>query len=281
MAAPAYLARSYAGGAPVATISAPMGSTDTSFTISPTTGWTSADGHALGTDGPFVIDIDRGLASEEKILCTSINLGTGLVQVYNTGGFLGRGYDQTSATTHTPSAGSPLAGACQVVWTAVEALEANTAVSYVLGHAGGTQATGQVLAWGSGGAPIWENPLPVGLPVCRVKRSAVYNAPNTAPTTAPYDTVIKDTTSGFNISTGLYTVSVAGDYRCTSSWGRFAASGTADFMLSAAMLNAVGIGTTTCNIGDTLGCQYVDGGGGSALTPSPVIHYMDNEYVTK
>ena len=155
MAAPKYVARSYAGGAPVATIAAPMGSTDTSFTISPTTGWTSADGHALGTDGPFVIDIDRGLASEEKILCTSINLGTGLVQVYNTGGFLGRGYDQTTATTHTPGGGSPLSGACQLVITAVEALEMNAAVTYLLGSAGGTPSTGNLLSWGAGNAPLW------------------------------------------------------------------------------------------------------------------------------
>jgi hypothetical protein len=161
MAAPAFVPRSYAGGAPVATISAPVGATDTSFTISPTTGWTSADGHALGTDGPFVIDIDRGLASEEKILCVSINLGTGLVQVYNTGGFLGRGYDQTTATTHTPSGGSPLNGACQVVWTAVEALEANKTASFLLGSAGGTPATGNLLTWGSG-QPLWAVPAFIG-----------------------------------------------------------------------------------------------------------------------
>lgn len=161
MAAPLHVARSYAGGAPVATISAPMGSTDTSFTIAPVTGWTSANGHALGTDGPFVIDIDRGLASEEKILCTSINLGTGLVQVYNTGGFLGRGYDQTTATTHTPSGGSPLNGACQVVWTAVEAAEANAAVTFLLGSAGGTPSTGQLLTWGSG-QPLWTTPAFIG-----------------------------------------------------------------------------------------------------------------------
>ena len=159
MAAPAYVARSYAGGAPLATISAPMGASDTSFTISPTTGWTSADGHALGTDGPFVIDIDRGLASEEKILCTSINLGSGLVEVYNTGGFLGRGYDQTAATTHTPSGGSSLDGVCQVVWTAVEALEANRVATFILGSAGGTPATGNFLTWGSG-QPAWQ----VGVP---------------------------------------------------------------------------------------------------------------------
>ena len=154
MPGPAFVVRSYAGGAPTATLSAPMGATDTSFTISPTTGWITPDGNPLGQDGPFVVSIDLGLATMEKILCSSINLGSGLTQVYNVGGFFGRGYDQTNATSHTPSGGSPLNGAVQVVWTAVEASEANQAVSYVLGTHGGTPANGQVFTWQSG-APTW------------------------------------------------------------------------------------------------------------------------------
>lgn len=157
MAAPMFVARSYAGGAPVAYITAPMGASDTSFTITPTTGWTTPDSNPLGVDGPFVVAVDLGLATEEKILCTSLNLSTGLVEVYNTGGFFGRGYDQTNATSHTPSGGSPLNGAVQVVWTAVEASEANTTVTYVLGSAGGTPTNGEVFTW-SDGHPMWGAP---------------------------------------------------------------------------------------------------------------------------
>lgn len=168
MAAPKFIARSYAGGAPSASISAPMGSTDNSFTISPTTGWETPDGHALGVDGAFCIDIDRGLSSEEKILCSSLNISTGLVEVYNSGGFNGRGYDQTTATTHTPNAGSPLAGVCIVTWTAVEASEANDVVTFVLGTAGGAQETGDFFQW-SDGAPLWAAlPLPSAIPTARI-----------------------------------------------------------------------------------------------------------------
>jgi hypothetical protein len=110
-----------------------MGPTDLSFTIANTTGWVNAAGNPLGTVGPFTVAIDLNTATVEKILCSSVNLGTGLVTVYNSGGFSGRGYDQSTAQTHV-AGGSPTG--VQPVWSAVEAAEANAAVVYGPGGGG-------------------------------------------------------------------------------------------------------------------------------------------------
>lgn len=218
MPGPQFVARSYSGGAPIAYISAPMGATDTSFTITPTLGWVTPDSNPLGVDGPFVVAVDRGLATEEKILCTSINLSTGLIQVYNTGGFLGRGYDQTNATTHTPSGGSPLNGAVQVVWTAVEAAEANKVVTYILGTAGGSQADGEVLTW-HGGAPTWGPSTPLlGSPAGRMYCSGGGTLANGSPT--QIINMVQDfVAGGVTVASNQLTVPVAGDYLVTWSLG--------------------------------------------------------------
>ena len=130
MPLPSEVARSYAGGAVAAQLVNPIGSTDTSFAITPVTGWTETTGpnagQPLGTSGPFVIGVDVYSTSEEKILCSAVNLTTGIVTVYVAGdGTSGRGYDGTTPAAHVP--GSTTFGV-QPVWSSVEAWEANQAV---------------------------------------------------------------------------------------------------------------------------------------------------------
>jgi hypothetical protein len=131
-----------------------MGAADISFTITPTTGWYEDDGDILGTDGPFCVVIDRFTASVEKILCSAINLTSGVVTVYTSSGFSGRGYDGTSPQAHVPNGST---SGVQTCWSAQEAFEANAAVSYLLGTAGGVQSSGEVLSW-EAGAPAWVSP---------------------------------------------------------------------------------------------------------------------------
>jgi hypothetical protein len=173
MAAPLYVVRSYGGGAVVAQLTEEMSSGDLSFTIAPTTGWTEADSNPLGTAGPFTVVVDRFTASVEKILCSSINLVTGVVSVYNAGGFSGRGYDGTSPQAHVP--GGSTAGV-QTCWSSAEAFEANKAVAYMLGSAGGTQENGDVLSWESG-APVWQNPTTVTGVSLYTVGAAIYGTP--------------------------------------------------------------------------------------------------------
>ena len=126
--------RSYAGDAAIAQLSQEIGSGDTTFTISPTTGWVESyganAGQPLGTSGPFTVAIDLYTPSLEKIDCSSINLNTGVVTVNTSTGYSGRGFDGTTPQAHVPGASSTGVQPC---WSSEEAYAANQAVAYALG----------------------------------------------------------------------------------------------------------------------------------------------------
>jgi microcystin-dependent protein len=132
MPAPQFVIRSYGGGADVGQLVQEMNPGDLTFTIAPDTGWVEDNGAPLGTSGPFSTVVDRFTPSVEKILCSAINLTTGLVNVYvdPSDGWSGRGYDGTQPQGHVPG-GSP--AGVQTCWTSAEAKEANRAVFDVLG----------------------------------------------------------------------------------------------------------------------------------------------------
>lgn len=141
MPQPEYVLRSYGGGAAVAQLAQQMGSSDVTFTVTPTTGWTeNGTSNPLGTVGPFTVVIDDGTPSRESILCQSIDLTSGLVSVYvdPTDGWSGRGYDSTSAVAHVPGGTS---SGVMPAWSSLEAAEANQAVFDLLG-AGGISSLG-------------------------------------------------------------------------------------------------------------------------------------------
>lgn len=82
--------REISGGVIAQTLSANINNTSTTFDI--------ADGSSFptGDDNYFVISIDRGSASEEKILVSSRTGNSFLVQQ--------RGYDGTTASSHNAGA---------------------------------------------------------------------------------------------------------------------------------------------------------------------------------
>jgi len=82
--------RTYAGGAVPTTLSSSMDASTLSVVTASISGWPD------GIAGPFVVCIDRNTASEEKCLGTSIS-GTTIT-------LLQRGYDGTSARTHSSGA---------------------------------------------------------------------------------------------------------------------------------------------------------------------------------
>lgn len=90
MGAGSYERKTFAGGAPAATVSGALTDSATSLTLSAATGWPSAD------TNPFVAVIDRGTASEEKIL---VGARTG-----NACSSITRGYDDTTALAHDDGA---------------------------------------------------------------------------------------------------------------------------------------------------------------------------------
>ena len=84
--------KEYAGGAPATTLSTGINNSTTAIPL------TSGTGYPTGASYPFVICIDRGLSTEEKVLCDSRS-GNNV-----TANASGRGYDGTAAATHATGA---------------------------------------------------------------------------------------------------------------------------------------------------------------------------------
>lgn len=269
MPAPQYVIRSYGGGADVGQLTQEMGSTDTAFTITPTTGWLQDDGQPLGTDGPFTVVVDRFTASVEKILCSAINLGTGSVAVYVdiSDGWSGRGYDGTTPQAHVP--GGSTAGV-QTCWSSAEAQEANQAVFDVLGG-GGTGLIGVPI-----GSSLPFNGTPQTLPanflvedgsaVSRTTYSACFTAvtiQTTGTTTNGGATItaVDSTLTPFihngmkvtlvNSGGAVYTVSSVTSTTIALTSGTGVTAGTAGGII--VYLHGAGDGTTTFNLPDSRG----------------------------
>jgi hypothetical protein len=105
--------RQFAGAAYASVLTAELPASALSLTITcnDLTNWPD------GSVGPFYIVVDRGLATEEKILCVTRSSNT--LNVYNDGITNGRGSDGTSVTAHGVNS------VIEHVFTATDADEAN------------------------------------------------------------------------------------------------------------------------------------------------------------
>ena len=115
--------RDYTGGAQPAALTTALGGSTADLTIicDDLTGWPD------GTGGkPFYVVIDRGTASEEKILCSTRAANT--IAVYNNGIDNGRAADDTSITSHSVNA------VIEHIFTATDADEANLHVNTTTLH---------------------------------------------------------------------------------------------------------------------------------------------------
>lgn len=108
--------RSYSGSAKPTTLFPGITATATSFTVADGTGYPTG-----GAEGDFVITIDVGRASEEKILCSTRSGNSFTVATS------GRGWDGTTAAAHDSQA--PV----QHTYSATDAREANAHVNDTTG----------------------------------------------------------------------------------------------------------------------------------------------------
>lgn len=99
---------SHAGAAPATGLSASITSSQTSFNV------LSGTGYPSGAGGPFVIVIDQGTSTEEKVLISSLS---GTTMTVASGG---RGWDSTTAASHNSGATN-----VEHVFSANEADDAN------------------------------------------------------------------------------------------------------------------------------------------------------------
>lgn len=152
MAFPSYAIRSYSGSAQSTTLASAMSGTDLTFTVVNASTWKEINStNSLGTTGTFVVAVDFGTTTEEKILCSSVNTSTGVVTVWSDGsGNNGRGYDGSTAQGHSPGSSSP----CVPVLSATEAKEFNK-VSNVVGLLETNTTAGALLTtYASGGNAV-------------------------------------------------------------------------------------------------------------------------------
>ena len=276
MPAPQFVRRSYAGGAQAAQIVTNMGSTDTTFTIASTTGWVEEDGSPLGTVGPFTVAIDLYTPTVEKVLCSAVNLSTGVVTVYVADdGWSGRGYDGTAPQAHV-SGGSQ--SGVQPCWSSVEAYEANQAVYDVLGGGGDSLVGVPIGSLVPFGGP--SNNLPTNFLVAnaaaisRATYAACFAAITLAGTgtttsggatiTAVSTAVTANTMAGFKVTLtnsggAVYTVQSVTSTTIVLTSGTGVTAGTAGGIII--YPHGAGDGTTTFNLPDTRGRGLVGSGG--------------------
>lgn len=99
--------REHAGGATTALLTASMSTIDTTFNLSTNSGWPT------GSVGTFIVAIDAGTGSEEKILCQTQS--SSVITVASGG----RGFDGTIAHTHS------IGASVYPCWSSAEADELN------------------------------------------------------------------------------------------------------------------------------------------------------------
>ena len=96
-----YPTESFAGAAAPTHVASTFSASATSGTFHDLSTWTElGTGDPLGTSGDFVIVVDYGKTSEEKIRCSALNLSTGVIT------FAERGFDDTTPAVHSAGVAS-------------------------------------------------------------------------------------------------------------------------------------------------------------------------------
>jgi hypothetical protein len=98
----------HTGAAPPTGLASPISAATLVFLV------TSSTGYPTGAGGPFVLVLDPGTPSEEKVLCSSLSAGAVTVVAG------GRGWDGTTAAAHSPGSSN-----VAHVFSAAEADDAN------------------------------------------------------------------------------------------------------------------------------------------------------------
>ena len=86
---------------------------ETTFTVANASSWLESvpsgqtPTNPLGTSGVFTVVVDFGTANEEHILCSGVNVSTGVVTIWTDGIYNGRGWDGTPKSAHSAQTTAP------------------------------------------------------------------------------------------------------------------------------------------------------------------------------
>lgn len=145
-----YPTESFAGAATPTWVASTFSASATSATFHDLTTWTElGTNDPLGTSGHFVIVVDYGKTTEEKILCSALNRTTKVIT------FVQRGYDDTTQAVH--SAGSAGTPNCFPVLSANDVKALQTQIGVVGTSASNAQSTASSAASAASGAQSTAN----------------------------------------------------------------------------------------------------------------------------
>jgi len=233
----------------------------TSFTVVSASTWTETVpvggpnyGQPLGTSGPFVLTLDYGLSTEEKVLCTAVNTSTGLV----TG--VTRAYDGTTAQTHNAAAANPV----------IHTYSADTpyAASVALPKAGGTM---------SGAIAMSSNKI-TGLAAGTTTTDATNYTQLSAVSTTANGPQLTSTTPYYP-TTGTPSANPLKTYSFTTTFTTSGGLGTGTITYPIAFANAVmGVTVTACYTGSAPTLRYcmVDYTGSQSLTGTTIYGFTSS-----
>ena len=198
-----YERKQFVGGAPATTVVGSITDSATSFDIDSATGWPDAT-------NPFVAVIDRGLATEEKILVgarTSATLSS-----------ITRGYDDTAAQAHSGGAAIEHVIDASTIDQANRLANIQTAKGTLIGH-NGTNPTEIAASLTDGYSLVVDNAQPTGFVVERPVH-VVDDASTPTVTAVPR--------VWFDQNTGLVRTSDGTNWKIPASAPVFASTGARD-----------------------------------------------------
>lgn len=263
-----YIRKDFAGGAAATSLSSSINNAALSFAV--------ADGSSYPTGPtPFVIVVDRGLATEEKMLIGS--------RASNTFTVTERGYDGTSAQSHASGAIVEHCLDAHTIYQANRLANLQTTKGDLIGYSGTT--TNRVAAGANDTVLVADSAQTNGIKWAATLAGLTLTSPTVNTPTVSTPTITNGTVSGATITGGSLASAVVDQLE--ENWNVVAsvATGTINFDVKTASIwyytsdasanhtiNVRGDGSTTLSsllaVGDSITIVWANTNGATAYWPS-------------
>ena len=263
-----YIRKDFAGGAAATSLSSSINNAALSFAV--------ADGSSYPTGPtPFVIVVDRGLATEEKMLIGS--------RASNTFTVTERGYDGTSAQSHASGAIVEHCLDAHTIYQANRLANLQTTKGDLIGYSGTT--TNRVAAGANDTVLVADSAQTNGIKWAATLAGLTLTSPTVNTPTVSTPTITNGTVSGATITGGSLASAVVDQLEENWNVVASAATGTINFDVKTASIwyytsdasadhtiNVRGDGSTTLSsllaVGDSITIVWANTNGATAYWPS-------------
>jgi len=263
-----YIRKDFAGGAAATAITSSINTTALSFAV--------GDGSSYPTGPtPFVIVVDRGLATEEKMLVGS--------RAANTFSITERGYDGSSAQSHASGAIVEHCLDAHTIYQANRLANLQTTKGDLIGYSGTT--TNRVAAGANDTVLVADSAQTNGIKWAATLAGLTLTSPTVNTPTVSTPTITNGTVSGATITGGSLASAVVDQLEENWNVVASAATGTINFDVKTASIwyytsdasadhtiNVRGDGSTTLSsllaVGDSITIVWANTNGATAYWPS-------------